>query len=109
MTSPTQLSLKRLRDDGYLAAVVEKFNPFIKIRQDLFGFIDIIAVHPIKREVLGIQATSDSNLADRVKKCNENKNLETWKNSGCKCEVWGWGKKGKAGKRKIWTLRSIKL
>lgn len=109
-TSPTKLSLAELRKRGYMAAVVEKFNSFIKIRQDLFGILDIIAVHPIKKEVLGIQATSEKggNVSKHQKKIEGNKNLETWLQSGCKFEIWGWAKKGKAGKRKLWTLREIK-
>jgi hypothetical protein len=39
-TSPTQLSLKKLREEGYTVAVVEHWNSFARIRQDLFGFID---------------------------------------------------------------------
>jgi len=37
--SPTQRTLKKLRDEVYLAQVVEKWNAFAKIRQDLFGII----------------------------------------------------------------------
>ena len=43
-TSPTQLSLKKLREEGYTVAVVEHWNSFARIRQDLFGFIDLLAL-----------------------------------------------------------------
>ena len=43
-TSPTQLSLKKLREEGYIVAVVEHWNSFARIRQDLFGFIDLLAL-----------------------------------------------------------------
>ncbi|HQV57391.1 MAG TPA: hypothetical protein PKV27_05220, partial [Ilumatobacteraceae bacterium] len=60
-TSPTTLSLKALRDAGYTVAIVEHFNPHMRIRQDLFGFIDIIAIRP--GETLAVQTTSRSNMA----------------------------------------------
>ena len=42
-TSPTQRTLKRLRDLGYLAEVVERWNPHAKVRNDLFGFGDVMS------------------------------------------------------------------
>ena len=72
-TSPTTLSLKALRDAGYVAAVVEHFNPHKRIRQDLFGFIDIIAIRP--GETLAVQTTSRSNMAARVRKIAEHPNV----------------------------------
>lgn len=44
MSSPTQRTLAALRKLGYLAAVVEKWNHGAHIRQDLFGFIDVLAI-----------------------------------------------------------------
>ena len=39
--TPTARSLNRLRADGWLAQVVERWNAHAMIRQDLFGFIDV--------------------------------------------------------------------
>jgi hypothetical protein len=44
MSSPTQRSLRHMRDLGYLVAVVEHWNPHARIRQDLFGWIDLLAI-----------------------------------------------------------------
>ena len=42
---PTQRTLARLRQEGALeVAIVEHWNPHARIRQDLFGFIDILAI-----------------------------------------------------------------
>ena len=108
-TSPTQLSLKELRKRGYMAASIEKFNSFIKIRQDCFGILDILAVHPIKKEVIGIQACTDTGgqASKHKMKAGANKNLKTWLDSGCKFKIWAWAKKGKRGERKLWTLREV--
>jgi hypothetical protein len=43
--SPTARSLAHLRELGYKARVVEKWNPWAKVRQDLFGG-DLIGLKP---------------------------------------------------------------
>lgn len=93
-TSPTTLSLKHLREhpDGYtLVAVVEKWNPHMRIRQDLFGIIDIIACGPAG--TLAVQATSASNVASRVKKLREHESTRPLLlTPGWRIEVHGWAK-----------------
>ena len=59
--SPTQLSLKHLRQAGYIVAIVEHFNAFANVRQDLFGAFDILAVKD--NVTLAIQTTSSSNMS----------------------------------------------
>ena len=54
--TPTQRSLKYLREQGYTVAIVERWNAFAKIRQDLFGFIDLLAIKP--GETLAVQTTA---------------------------------------------------
>ena len=46
--SPTELSLRWLRaDDRFtLVQVVEHWTPHARIRQDLFGIVDILAIGP---------------------------------------------------------------
>lgn len=107
--TPTQRTIAELKSLGYVVAIVEKWNPFAKIRQDLFGFIDIVAIKENQLGVLGIQATSDSNMSARVHKCEANPILKVWLSGGNQCQVWGWGKKGARGKRKTWELRIIPL
>jgi len=102
--SPTARSLKYLRDNGYTAQVVERWNPYAKIRQDLFGIIDIVAVKDKVPGVLGVQATSASNIFARIKKSLECPHLQAWLGSGNRLEVWGWAKRGPRGQRKVWTL-----
>ena len=61
--SPTARSLAHLKSLGYTAKVVERWNPFAKIRQNLFGG-DLLALKP-GEPVLVIQATSGTNHAAR--------------------------------------------
>lgn len=102
--SPTQKSLKYLRDLGYSAQVVEHFNYFTKSRKDLFGIIDIVAIKPGISGVLGVQVTSTDNLSAREKKAAEIPEVKIWIECGNPFEFHGWSKKGKVGKRKLWAI-----
>lgn len=92
MKTPTQLSLDYLRKQGYTVAIVEHWNAFAKIRQDLFGIIDLVAIKTGVPGVLGIQTTSKSNISARVNKSKKNKDLLTWYKSGNRFIIHGWGK-----------------
>jgi len=102
---PTQRTLKKLRAEGYLCAIVEHWNQFAHVRQDLFGIIDIVAIHPQHKGVFGIQCTDDSSVSKHLKKAKENTYLPVWLKAGNRFEVWGWGLKGKVGERKTWQVR----
>jgi hypothetical protein len=57
VSSPTRRSLEHLRKAGAeLVAVVERWNPHAKIRQDLFGVVDVLAIHG--EDTIAVQATS---------------------------------------------------
>ncbi len=101
-TSPTQRTLARLKRDGFTAGVVEKWIPQTKRRLDFLGGIDIIAVG--NGSIVGIQCTSQSNASARVRKLCAEPRLKVWCDNGGKLQVWGWAKKGPAGKRKLWQV-----
>jgi hypothetical protein len=103
MSSPTSRSLAYLRELGYQAKVVEHWNQYAKIRQDLFG-VDILALKP-GEPVLVIQATSGSNHAARRTKLDGEGFTALWEGAGAQLEVWSWSKQGPLGNRKVWTLR----
>jgi hypothetical protein len=86
--SPTQLSLKKLRQEGYTVAVVEHYNYFAKIRQDLFGFIDLLALKD--KEVLAVQTTTASNMSARAKKIGEHENVGAVRKAGWTIHIHGW-------------------
>jgi hypothetical protein len=96
--SPTQRSLDELRKRGATAQVVERWIPQTKIRKDLFGIIDIVAI--CEGSILGIQATSTTNLSARVAKSLAEPKLLEWLEANGEYEVWGWSKKGPKGKKK---------
>ena len=88
--SPTARTLKALRDQGWRAAVVERWNPHAKIRHDLFGVVDVLAVR--EGETLAVQATTGSNAAARVKKIADAEATADIRAAGWRFEVWGWRK-----------------
>lgn len=104
MSSPTQRSLALLRDEGWTVAIVEKWNQFARIRQDLFGFADLLAFRG--DAVLAVQTTSGSNVSARIEKIGQCQAALLWRESRYRTiEVHGWAKRGPRGKRKTWTCR----
>jgi hypothetical protein len=90
VSSPTRRTLEHLRRAGYLAAVVERWNPHARIRQDLFGIIDVVGVR--KGETIGVQATSGSNVSARIKKMADSDALTALREAGWRVVVHGWRK-----------------
>lgn len=88
--SPTERTLRYLRKLGYTATVTERWNAFAKIRQDLFGFVDVLAVKP--GETLGVQCTSADHVAHRVAKIAEHENTPRLREAGWTLHVHGWAK-----------------
>jgi hypothetical protein len=90
MPSPTQRSLKYLRDQGYTVEVVEHYNYFKKRRNDLFGFADLLAIR--ENEVMLVQVTSGTNVSARCKKIAESEHIDMVRKSGMSVFVHGWRK-----------------
>ncbi|MGH9472434.1 MAG: hypothetical protein ACRD1M_06790 [Terriglobales bacterium] len=90
--SPAQRSLALLRRDGYLAAVTERWNQYAKVRQDLFGFIDIVAVRRDRPGVLAVQTTTGAHQGERVAKLSALPASAEWLAAGNAIEVHGWRK-----------------
>jgi hypothetical protein len=88
--SPTERTKKYLIGLGYRVAVTERWNSFARVRQDLFGIIDVLAVR--KGETLGVQCTSASNVSSRVNKIAEHESTPSLRDAGWKLEVHGWTK-----------------
>jgi hypothetical protein len=103
MMSPTQRSLAHLTALGYQARIVEKWNPFAKIRQDLFG-ADVLALKQ-GEPVLVVQATTGSNHAAHRTKLEAGEFIALWTGAGAVLEIWSWAKQGPRGSRKTWQVR----
>jgi hypothetical protein len=118
------LSLSRskqlLESDGWKVAIVEKWNQWAHIRQDLFGMCDLIAIRPDRSGVTGIQACGED-VSIHVHKLLEgywnikgkfvgpNDCLPIWLKAGNPFFIWAWRKRGAEGKRKTWELRQVEF
>ncbi len=100
------MSLKKLRDEGWLVEKTEQWNPFARRRLDLFGFIDAVA---IKGDItLAVQVTTGAHLAARLAKIGQSQAARLWLESPTRrIAVHGWAKRGPRGKRKQWTCREV--
>ena len=93
---------KRLTDLGYLVENVEKYNTFSRRKNDLWGFIDFLAIR--RDEVLAVQVTSKSNMSSRRKKITEHENVGKVREAGIRIELWGFYKEGRKWEVKIEDL-----
>ena len=97
-----QQTRKRLEEDGYLVENVEKYNTFSRKKNDLWGFIDFLAIR--RDEVLAIQTTSKGNMSSRRKKIAEHENVGKVREAGIRIELWGFYKESNRWKVKIEDL-----
>ncbi len=107
MSSPTQRSLKELRRLGWTVAVTEHWNSFAKLRQDLWGFVDVLAMKP-GEGFMAIQATTTANQTKRIRKILEEPRALLFVRTGGRLFVHGWLKSKKNGRWKL-TETEIEL
>jgi len=109
--SYTSKTLQYLKNQGVLVGVVERWNQYVGvhgIRQDLFGFIDIIAAYP-GRGIVAVQCTGPNGHSQHKKKildeCTDN--AIEWLKSGGEIELWSWRKllTKRGGKQRRWQPR----
>lgn len=110
-TTPTQRTLRALRDRGLVCAIVEKWNQYagpFGIRQDLFGIIDVLALDP-QRGVIGVQSTGQDFAGHMEKlKTERFEECRNWLSTpGTSLELWGWRKvrKVRGGTGLFWQPR----
>jgi len=84
-----------------LVQVVERWNPYARVRQDLFGIIDVVAVGA---DIVAVQTTTASNVSARVAKITESEALPILRKAGIRVRVHGWRKV-----RGRWRLREVDL
>lgn len=105
MITATQRTLTMLRAAGHVCAIVEKWNPHVHRRQDLFGFLDIVCLKAGLSGILGVQSTTGSGHAEHKTKILGTAHAKLWLETGNRVWLVSWTKKGERGKRKLWTPR----
>lgn len=110
--SPTQRTIRELKNLGRRCGIVERFNAHVGpagIRQDLFGIIDVVALDP-QQGVVGIQCCAGSGFRAHLEKIlvEHAQETEDWLTTpGTSLELWAWRKlkKVRGGKAMVWRPR----
>jgi hypothetical protein len=82
---------------------VERWVAPARRRIDLGGFIDCVFWHP-QHGILGVQCTTSEHAMERLHKILQLSEAALWLAAGGRIQVQAWGRRGKQGKRKLWTL-----
>lgn len=113
--SPTQRTIRELRNQGRRCAIVERWNSFAGahgIRQDLFGIIDVLALDP-QRGFVGVQSCGQDFAAHERKLLEERAQecIDWLSTPGGVLELWGWRKVKlkRGGKAMRWQPRIREL
>ena len=73
-----------------MVETVERWNSFARVKNDLFGIIDVLAVGAGR--TIGVQVTSRSNMAARRRKILDSEAYPMLKKAGWAIELHGWYK-----------------
>lgn len=103
--TPTERTLRECRKRGWVCDVTERWLPKTRVRKDLFGFGDVLAMTEQNGSLI-IQTTTTGNMTARVRKIKRLDTARAWLSRGNDIEVWGWALRGPAGKRKLWQLKT---
>ena len=106
--SPTQRTLKANKNLGRKCGIVERWQQYggkFGVRQDLFGFIDIIAIDEFEC-IVGIQSTGQDFSGHIKKIMNLEEIVKEWLHHA-PLELWSWRKvkKVRGGKAMIWKSK----
>ena len=92
MSSPYVKVKAHLETLGYTVGKTEHWNPFAKIRQDLFNCVDLVAIRA-GSPLVAIQVTSRTNVSNRMVKSQAMAHL--WVSTGNRFEIYGYTSKSK--------------
>lgn len=104
--NPTARSKQWAEKRRYKTAFVER--SFRHIKWDCFGFGDLIVMDDQQGAALW-QVTTTDNINARIDKIIAIPEAIEWLERGNRIEVHGWAKRGEKGKRKLWTLKRMKM
>ena len=110
--SPMQLSLQLMRDEGCRVGITERRLPIPRkfVTQDLFGFIDFLAIDRVKKIAIAVQTTTAANVASRVNKIKEDDAWLDWLAiPNHRIEVHGWALRKRGTKQRHYEVRRIEV
>jgi hypothetical protein len=103
--TPTQRTIRLLKDSGYLVGTVERWAPVAGKRIDLFGIIDLLAID--SSTTLGVQSTGTA-FSEHDAKLRAAETTKHWLAGDRQLVLIGWRKvreKPREGKRMVYKPR----
>ena len=89
-TKSMQRSLAQVKEYGWLYQITEHWNPYVRRREDLWGFCDIQCLDG--KRTIAIQATG-ADIASHRTKILENEFVIPWLTGvGNELQIWSWRK-----------------
>lgn len=91
--SPTQRTLRLLREQGYRTALVERWVPRPDLpggghKLDLFGCFDLLAIRP--GEIIAVQSTGTDHAGHRRKLIERREAVLAWLEAGGRAQLISW-------------------
>jgi hypothetical protein len=105
-TKSIQRSLKVIKEYGWQYWITEKWNPYSRTNEDMFGFCDILCLSDCR--TIAIQSCAGGgDYMRHVRKIRDNEYAIPWLFAGNEIQIWAWRqlKKKRGGKAKIWKPR----
>lgn len=118
---PLQRSKAFLEANDWKVWKVEVWNQWSRRKTDLYNLMDLVAIKPKVKGVLGVQCCSEDvnkHIEKYLKGWTDptsgrtwgpNEYLSIWKESGNRMVIHSWVKRGARGERKLWVMREIEL
>lgn len=109
MVRPLERTKQHYQKAGWTVGIVERFNPHVPprgIRQDLYGFIDAVAIRADQPGVTALQACS-TDFAEHLVKIMESDHARTWTQAGNRIVLVSWtrSERGSGG----WAVREQEI
>lgn len=105
--NPLQRTKQFLEEAGWYVEKTEHWNHFAKVRNDLLGFADLIALPKTidANFAILVQATSYTNHSARKQKILASKTARLWHKTGGQIWIISWRKIGKDKRKDVWAPR----
>lgn len=103
----------KLRKDHWLVGITEHYNFYGKVRQDLFGFADLLCIKP--PDTLAVQITDSGGNAQHIRDVIASVPAKVFLLAGNKIEIWAWRElikknlDGSKSKRCKWKEKITKI
>lgn len=99
-------SMRLMREREFTVDIVERWNPWGRVKNDLFGVIDLVAIKP--GLILGVQSTTKGQVGPHLKKILAEPRALMWLRAGAELWVHGWYKEVR-GARQYWMCKEVQI